>query len=290
MGRLTDAINNGSYSRDTDRPMSNLALGGMNGWTPNLAEYVNNMGHTSRPLSCIVLEVPRMFTVLPNPEKWVASYKTMFELHSRSIEGFNAGLKVDFEEHPVGGAGEQQQEFVNVTRERTQPKHTFVDKYGRPIQTFHDYWIRYGMMDPETKFALLGTLGNANVKDLMADWYTGTHLYYVADALHKKIDKAWVTTNIAPMGNGDITGKRDLTASQELLTLDIEYTGISQTGFGVNQFAQGILDKINSQNADPFMKPSFIDKISADVAAATSLGTVNTIENTGKAAVTNMSK
>jgi hypothetical protein len=53
-----------------------------------------------------------------------------------------------------------------------------------------------------------------------------------------------------------------------MLTLDIEFPGISQVGLGVNKFAQEILDNINITNADPFMRPGFADGISPDVGAA----------------------
>jgi len=290
MSRLTDAIITGAYTRDTDRPMLDVKLGGQHGWAPNLVEYVSNQAYISRPLVCILLEAPKMFNVMPDSQKWISSLKALFELHARTIDGFNAGLKVDTEEHPVGGGGEQQQEIVNVTRERSQPKFTFIEKYGRPIQTFLDYWIRYGGMDPETKFALLGTMGKSEVKDLLADWYSASCLFFVPDPLHKKIDKAWVTTNMYPLGTGDITAKRDLTSSQEMLTLDIEFSGISQYGLGVNQFAQTILDSINTTNADPSMRPSFIDRISPDVQAVNTAGYKSRTEETGRTAVTNMSR
>lgn len=289
MGRLNDALIKGAYTRDIDRPMLDLAHGSYNGWAPNLVEWQSNQAYVSRPLVCILLEAPKLFTVMPNSEKWVSSLKAMFELHAKTIDGFNAGLKVDFDEHAVGGAGEMHQEFTNVTRERTTPKFAFTEKYGRPIQTLLEYWIRYGMMDENTKFALASTLTGGKVEDLLADWYTATCLFFVPDPLHKKVDKAWITTNMAPMGTGDIVGKRDLTTAQEILTLDIEFTGISQYGLGVNKFAQTILEQTNIQNADPFMRPAFTDKVSPDVAAANK-GYKNRLEETGSTSVTNMSR
>lgn len=268
MSRLTDALMTGGYTRDIDRPILDLKYGGQNGWSPNLTEWTSNQAYVSRPLHCILLEAPKMFTVMPNPEKWVSSLKAMFEMHAYAIEGFNAELKVATESHDVGGGGEKQFEVVNVTREASTPKFTFIEKYGRPIQTFLDYWIRYGLMDPETKFALLGTMGSAAVEDMLADWYSATCLFVVPDPLHKTVDKAWLTTNMFPTSTGAITGKRDLKSGQEMLTLDIEFPGISQYGLGVNKFAQEILDKINTTNSDPFMRPAFATGVSADVANA----------------------
>ncbi len=102
-----------------------------------------------------------------------------------------------------------------------------------------------------------------------------------------EIDKAWITTNMFPMGNGDITGKRDLTTGQEILTLDIEFTGISQYGMGVNKFAQTILDGINTSHADPFMRPAPLTGVSSDVGAAAN-GYKAWTETVGSTAVTNM--
>lgn len=290
MSRLTDAVLSGAYTRDIDRPILDLARGGQHGWAPNLTEWVSNQAYTSRPMVCILLEAPKMFQVMPDSQKWIASLKALFELHARTIDGMNAGLKVDTDSHPVGGAGEVQEEITNVTREVSQPKFTFVEKYGRPIQTLLDYWIRYGMMDPQTKFALMGTLNNNNVNDLLADWYSATCLFFVPDPLHKKVDKAWISANMFPKGNGDITAKRDLTSGQEILNLDVEFSAISQFGLGVNQFAQTILDQINAVNADPFMSPAFVNKVSADVAAVNTSGYKSVLEGVGRTATTNMTR
>jgi len=287
MGRLTDALMSGAYVRNIDRPVLNLEHGGQHGWAPNLTELVSNNAYVSRPLICILLEAPKMFTVMPDSEKWIGSIKALFELHARTIEGFNAGLKVDFEAHPVGGAGEEQEEVVNVTREKSTPKFTFIEKYGRPIQTLLEYWIMYGMMSPEAKFAMITTMNNDSVTDLLSDWYTATCLFVEPDPLHKNVSKAWITTHMMPKGTGDITAKRDLTSSQEILTLDVEFTGVSQYGLGVNLFAQNILNSINITHADPFMRPSFIDNISPDVAAIDN-GYKKNVETVGSTAVTHM--
>ena len=108
--------------------------------------------------------------------------------------------------------------------------------------------------------------------------------------MHKKIDKAWITTNMFPLSNGEITAKRDLTSGQEMLTLDIDFSGISQYGLGVNQFAQNILDNINTTNADPFMRPSFTDGISPDVAASNTTGYKAWTEQVGDTSVSNMTR
>jgi hypothetical protein len=277
----------GAYVRNVDRPVLDLKHGGQQGWAPNLTELVSNQAYVTRPLICIVLEVPKMFTIMPDSPKWTGSIKALFELHARSIDGFNAGLKADFDQHPVGGAGEEQEEVTNVTREKSSPKFTFIEKYGRPIQTLLEYWIMYGMMSPEAKYAMIGTMSGGKVTDLLSDWFTATCLFVEPDPLHKNVSKAWITTNMMPKGTGDITAKRDLTSAQEMLTLDVEFTGVSQYGIGVNLFAQNILKTINITHADPFMRPAFIDKISPDVAAIDG-GYKKQVETMGSTAVTSL--
>lgn len=268
MARLTEAIlGQKAFGGNANQPMLDLTYGGQHGWAPNLTEWVSNQAYVRRNLVCVLLEAPRFFTLMPDPAKWVSTLKSLLELHCRSIEGFNAALTVDTDEHPVGGAGEMQQEVINVTRARTEPSFTFVEKYGRPIQTFIQHWIQYALMDPETKYALVGTLEN-KPEDLLADWFSCSALFFEPDPTHRKVVQAWVTTNMFPKETGEIVGKRDLTSASEILNLTIPFTGISQYGLGVNLFAQKILDGININNANPYTRKSYIEAISSDVAAA----------------------
>lgn len=288
MARITEAIltANTAYSANHEQPMLDLSFGGQQGWSPQLTQWVSNQAYVRKNLIPILLEAPRIFSKFPNPEKWVMSLKALMELHVRTIEGFNAGLTVETDEHPVGGAGEYQQEVTDVKRARTEPSFTFVEKYGRPIQTMLDYWIRYGLMDPDTKFALASTLTD-RPEDMLADWYSMTMLFIEPDPSHNKVIQAWLTTNMFPKTNGDIVGRRDLTSANEIVNLTIDFTGLSQYGIGVNMFAQQILDQINITHADPFMRPSFAEEISPDVQAA-SEGYKAGLEKVGAEAVSRL--
>lgn len=266
--RLADAIlDQKAFGRGSNNPMLDITYGGQMGYAPNLSEVVSNQAYVRRPLVAILLEAPRFFGIMPESEKWVSSLRSLIEVHAKSIDGFNAALKVDVDEHPIGGGGEMQQEITNVTRERSNPSFTFVEKYGRPIQTFLSNWIRYGMMDPDTKYALAGTLDN-KPQDMLLDWYSMSCLFFEPDPTHTKVVQSWVCTNMYPMGTGEIVGKRDLTTASEVLNLTIEFSAISQYSLGGNVFAQKILDNINLKNANPFNKASFIQNIDSDVAKA----------------------
>ena len=265
-------------------PMLDLSYGGQLGWSPNQAEWVSNQAYVRRQLVCILLEAPRFFQVMPQPKLWVQSLKSLVELHARSIEGLKADLTVDTDEHPAGGAGEMMQEFTDVKRARSEPAFTFIEKYGMPISTFLQAWITYGMMDPDTKFAMVGTLAGNPAGDLLADWYTMTCLFFEPDPTFQMVTKAWVCTNMFPKGTGAIEGKRDLTTAGELNTLNIEFTAISQYNFGTKIFAQTILNQINATNANPNLKSTtFTTGVDANVSGAN--GYKTELQNVGQSAI-----
>lgn len=279
MTRAVDALlSNEAFARGATNPMLNLSNGGQFGWAPDLANWVSNQAYVPRNLCCVLLEAPKFFQLMPEPQRWVQSLKAMFELHARTIEGFKAGLTVEVAEHAVGGGGEMQQEFTDVKRERSEPTFGFIEKYGAPIQTLLENWIMYGLMSPDTKYAAVGTLGQNAPADMLADWYTASALFYEPDPTHRKVVRAWISTNMFPKGTGEITGKRDQNTAGEIRELSVEFTAVSQYGLGTRVFAQQILDSINLAYANPNNRPAFIQQIAPDVAAAAN-GYKSGIEN-----------
>lgn len=286
MSRITDAIlGQKAFGRDATQPMLDLTYGGQFGYAPRLTEWVSNQAYVRKNLFAILLEAPRFFQLMPDPQKWVSVLKSLIELHPKTIEGLNAGIKLETDAHNVGGAGEMQDEVTDSKRDRSEPVFTYVEKYGKPIQNFLQQWIQYGIMDPDTKYPLIGTLTGQKPDDMLADWYSCSVLFIEPDPTHRKVVQSWVGTNMFPKETGDITGKRDLTSASEVVNLSIPFTGIFQTGLGTNVFAQKILDAITLDNANPYLRPSVIDKITSDVEAAT-VGYQSTVTDLGKSAIT----
>lgn len=285
MSRVTDAIlNQKAFGRGSNQPMLDATFGGQQGYAPNLAEWTSNAAYVRKNLICVLLEAPRFFQQMPESQKWIDTLKSLVELHPRSIEGLNAGLTLEFDEHPIGGGGEVQQEVTDSKRARSEPVFTFVEKYGMPIQTFLYQWITYGIMDPDTKFALANTLSGDKPEDMLPDQYTASMLFMEPDPQHKRVVKSWVVTNMMPFGTGDIVGKRELTAAGEINTLSVQFTGIAQFNLGTNIFAQSILDSINMNNANPYLRPSFIQGVDAKVGAS-SKGYASEVASLGAGAV-----
>lgn len=288
MTRLTNALlDQRAFGRGSNQPMLDPTFGGQMGYAPALAEWNSNQAYVRQQLIAVLLEAPKFFNYMPDPGKWVDTLKAIIEVHPRSIEGLNAGVTLEFEEQAVGGAGEVQHEVTDSKRARSEPVHAYVDKYGMPIQSFIYQWITYGIMDPDTKFALINTLAGDKPTDMLADMYTCSVLYMEPDPSHRRVVKSWIGVNMMPKGTGEITGKRDLTAAKEMSALSIEWTGIFQFNLGTNQFAQTILDNINMNNANPYLRPAIVQEISPDVAAS-STGYKAGIETLGSSAVANI--
>lgn len=257
-----------AFAQGMTHPMIDPTFGGQLGLAPDLRYWVNNANYVQRNLIPIVVEAPRFFNNLVNKEKWIDALRAMMELHPRTIEGLNSTLTVDVDSTPVGGAGEIQQEFTNVTRARSEPAFTWDEKYGRPFSTLLENWITQGMMDPATKIANIGTLDGIRPTDMLPDQYAMTMMFIEPDPMHRHVIKSWLVTNMFPMGSGDITGRRDLTSALPLQQINVTFSALTQCGAGVNAVAQSILDGISITNANPNLRAAFLKEISADVKAA----------------------
>lgn len=269
MSRLQDfQITGRAFARGSQSPVLNPVYGGQMGFGPDLREWVNNAAYVQRNLIPILVEAPRFFQFFDDPQLWVNVLRSMVELHPRSIEGLQDSLTVDTDSTPVGGAGEIQQEFTNVTRPRSEPVFVWDERYGRPYFNMFQYWITYGLMDPATKIANIGTLAGARPTDMLPDQYAMTMMFIEPDPLHRYVNKAWLCTNMFPTSTGDSTGKRDLTTALTLQSMNITFTALTQVGAGVNAVAQRFLDAINITNANPHQRAAFIQQVAADVAAA----------------------
>lgn len=270
MARLTDALlgarawNSGNDQSQQLDPL----YGGQFAWAVNPAEWVSAQAYVPRNLIPIVLESPRFFSLMPDPQKWVTAWRVLMEKHARTIEGLKATLNVDVSEHAFGGAGEMFEEYTDVKRDRSTITIGLVDKYGNVYQNFLERWITYGMMHPETKTPLTATLDN-NPTDNLADWYSGSCAFIEPDPTGKRVVRTWICTNMFPKGTGPIEGKMDKTSALTIKELDIEFTSIAFINEGTRVFGQELLDAINLTWSNPQLRQSHITEIAADVDAVT---------------------
>lgn len=236
-------------------PVANLIHGGQNGHFSqvgvigtdgkNYDAWVSNAAYIKRNVIPIVLRTPLFFKLMPDSAKWDATLKALMELHPLAITGLTSGLSVETDEHAIGGAGEMQEEVTNVTRARSTPNFTWKEKQGKAITKFFDRYIRYGMMDPDTKRVLDAnyiTDINSQAGGLYTpDWYAFAMLFIEPDITQKHVVDAWLCTNMFPKSNGDRTGSRDLRSAGEAPEISIDFAAITMNNEAVHVLADKVL-------------------------------------------------
>lgn len=278
-------ISGTGYMAQNSVPAWDVKYGGQQGWAPNIREFLSNQAYVSRPAVCVVLQTPKIFNYFKNAGMYHESLKAILETHATTITGLDQTLTADFDSHPVGGDGSVQEEVIDVTRAQATPTFTFVDKYGRPIQHLLDIWMRFGMMDPQTKHPMAAIINQNDFFDMGPDMYTATCLFFEPDPLFRFVDKAWLCVNMMPRTAGEVTAQRDLRSAQQLSNLSIEFTALSQVSAGVNQLATDIMKEIHTLHADPFALESAIKGYDPTLDAAGDASYRKTFVRTGKEAI-----
>lgn len=270
-------VTDNSLASVTGGARVDLRTGGQYGFSTNPKALVANANYVRRNVIAVLLEAPRGFQDLPNPELLNGTLKALVELHAKQITGLTSTLTVEYVEQPVGGAGEVQEDVSNVTRARSQPVFVWPEKEGLPVQKFVDYWIEMLLGDAETKVPRIVHVTGGNVEDLLPDYRGMTVLFFEPDSTHTRVEKAWLTTAMMPRVGGTVEGQRDLQAAGEGLEHSIEFTGVTQHGEGVKQIAQGFLTAMGLSGVNVNLRPAIVTEIDANVTAETS-GNADMIE------------
>ena len=227
----------------------------------NVHEWMYNQPYLRRDLIPIVLETPRIFDLFPNSEMWRNSVKAFFEVHARTIDGLNSSLTVETIEKEMGLSGATFEDIINVTREASKVTITVDEKYGVPFEILNDIWIRYGMMDPDTKAPLITTLpGAEDIGVYGPEWWSCTVMFIEPDVLLRKATHGWFVSNLFPHSNPDILGKKDKNSSRENKEMAIDMGGfaIPSTNRRVMELATQLLDslKLYTRTPDDIMLPA----------------------------------
>lgn len=270
MARIQNTLMEGlSFNADRAKfaKQADISIGAQYGYQPDAEAYVNNAGYRPQRLISLLVEPPRGFSFLNNPEKTTQVLRQLMEQQSKTINGIRSGLNVEYSERALDGAGRMQRDPTNVTEEISNPAHTWDERYGRSIHTFWMWYIRMLIGDPVTKQPGIMNLSDNVPTDHLPDIYSFTMLYIQPDPLRRRVEEAWLQIGMSPNTSGVLESQYDVTAAADVPEISIEFGGVPFSTLGVLDFAQTVLDKINYVNAGPLARPAFLDKISADVLA-----------------------
>lgn len=271
MARLRGTLIEGlsfNQGREDQVRKTDLSLGGQYGYQANFDAYVSNTGYRPQNIIAILLEAPRGFQYLPNPEKSIAVLKALIENQSHQITGLNRGLEIESSERPLGAGGHMQQDPTNVTETQSTPTHVWHERHGAPIHSFWEWYVRNLIADPITKQPGLMNLSDDPPDDHLADMYAFTTLYIEPDPLRRHVVEAWLSTNMYPTEVPTIESQKDATTGQDIPELSMEFASLVMRSAGVREFAQELLDNLNYVNAGPMQRPSFVEGIQPDIEAA----------------------
>lgn len=266
--RLSDTIAQpGSYTETGAMPMTNLDVGGQFGHMNDYPGYVSDTPHVPPPMVARVIECPRGFDVLDQPERWRSGFVSIVERLARNWSGMNSTLSLETREVPFGNAGEMIEAPAKMTRARSQPSSSFVERSGRPITHFINGWGTNLLLDPDSNVMNAVTRPGVELNDYLIDFYGATVLFFIPDRTWRYIDQAWLVAGMFPKTFPPVEGARDTTTGGDLIEFSIEWAGVTQTGTGVKRFAQQELNSMLLTGTNPLNRKAFIDEISADVLA-----------------------
>lgn len=266
--------NKKAYSSMSFAPTVDLRHNGQNGYIPDLRTYLTNSAYVRRWLIPILIEYPRGFDHLPNPEIWIGTLKSLVETQAKSITGLNGTINVQFVENPLGHSGEIQQDVSQITRARSTPTFVWVERQGRPVKLFFDGWIFNLIGHPDTQTPMINSyrakdgVDNSNKYfDYLPDFNTMSVLFIEPDPFQRRVIDAYLCVNMMPNGSGDTEGSKEMGAAMQNRDITVEFTAITMQSMGVNQFAQALLDELNYSGLNPQNRRSAIEHVHANIVA-----------------------
>ena len=274
MTRLKGTIlgNQVAFAKGRQAPMVDPSMGGQFGAMPDLTTINSDAPQIKQHGLWILLDAPRGFADLDNPDKWRASLKALMEVHPKSISGFRSTLNAEYYQKPIGGTGENLHAPSDMKRDVSAPTWSWIELYGYAINTFLEGWMIELIMDPATKKPGVIARGKASPTDMLPDYWGASGIFIEPDATGKYAAKAYLSTGMGPKVGGESESGRDLNSPQEGVEYSVEFTATTQVGKGVLRLAQKLLDEIQYAGANSYNQEAFSTGVSADVAAANGNG------------------
>lgn len=266
---------NDSFTQRTHGPVTNMAIPGQEGYIPNYEYWHAAAEYVRPPVIPFLMEAPDAFQILDNPERLVATLKALMEVHARTIQGLDQSLEVEFSTTPFGGAGEQMETVAKVKRAQSQPQYDWVERIGKPITKFWNYYILNILGNPDSNVPAAVSRGQQKPYGMYPDFTAFTMMFVQADRTQRWVDHAWLCSNMMPKSGAKIEGSRDITETPQGVTVSIAFTCLQQVGAGVDALAQTMLDQANQTGLDPNNRRAWLRSIEADVKSRTDSGYTN---------------
>ena len=265
-------ITSQSYQNGSTAPVADLRNGNQMGFMPIYSQMVSTAPFVRQNLIPVLMKAPEGFNDLPDKDELIGALKALMEERMLSIDGVVDNLSVDTATVPFGPT-EVLEVPTAVSRDTNNPSYMWQEVEGRAISNF---WYNYILMlieDPDIRApgAITTSLGSLRTDRLM-DYYAFSMLFIEPNINLNRVVNAVLIGNMFPKTPGPREMGFDKTAAQQTVQVNVQFTGLTQRGYGVKQLAQRILDEINFVGANPQTREAFMDGTDADVRAITDVG------------------
>lgn len=273
MQNISELFNQPNVGYEVNGSVPGLEIiGGPYGFTPDFKNQLNWHSYIKQPLINILLASPAFFNLLPNPEIFHGTLKDLIELNSKQTTGLRATVNVEYAQTEINRAGEFWEDVSMAKRERSEPVYTFVERMFKPVNKFFEFWISWGIQDPEAGIPLVSTLPGVEQYRLVSSNTSMVTIHIEPDPTHREVVTAYLCFNQQPKTGGLVEGERNIFTGQQVLEYQIPFTATTMVGYSVNKLAQKLLDELNLVGANPASRELFIDGVSADVAGISQTG------------------
>lgn len=279
-------LHNQAYLRGTQAYAVDGSKGAQFGFMIDIGNYINNTPYVGHDVVPFLMQYPKAFDLYDKDTRdtMVRMLKSLIEVNAKEINGLRSTIATEWLSVEVGGAGEIHQEITNVTRERAAPTYTWHELEGCPIGRFLEWIIENLGMDANSKYPNIVAEG-FNITTLLADMTRFVTLYVEPDRTGTRCVDAYLCANMFPMSAGDRESMRALTSAKQGRDITVEFTALTQRGYGVIALGQKFLDVIDHTGANPQYQPAAVDFIDANIEAQES-GYKDQVHRLGNQAIT----
>lgn len=258
------------FAKNALNPVADLRMGAQMGFMPNFRELPSNTIYTRKSMIPFLVQAPLAFDYLEGGQIIKDTLKVLVEEHPLSIEGINLTMTPDFAETAVGGAGQKQKIVSNMMLAESSPSFNYQEKYGKVITRFYTFWQKVAMMDPETKFPQILHMQLSEMpEEILENFMSMAMLFVEPDPTGRYPVEAALVSNMMPTSGIPRELVRNLPDGDQALQFSMEFTGVTEGGDAVMEFAQMMLDGISLTGVSPNNRPAAFDAIHADLLAST---------------------
>lgn len=274
MERLKNTfLSTNAYQNGATAPMMDLRNGGQMGFSGDYISAVSWQPFVRQNLIPILMKAPTGFDDLPAEKEYlVGALKALIEERALTIDGISDNLSVEFGSTPFVG-GEILEVPNGSSIDPNQPSYTWQEVDGRAVSTYWYNYINMLVFSNELRApGIITTPEGSERTDRLLDYYSFTVLFIEPNLNLNRVVVALLCSNMVPRSSGTRELGFDKTSANQVSTISVTFSALTERGAGVNQLAQRVLDQMRAVGANPMTRQASIQGIDADVSAIQNVG------------------